>query len=88
MEENKLIVEIISPGGYLFNGNCHMVNVPATGGEMGILSHHESVLTTLSAGKITIFDKNKFAIETFEIESGFAEMTGEKLLILVEPKNN
>jgi len=86
MEDKKLNVEIITPSGYLFNGNCFMINIPASSGEMGIMSHHEAVLTNLNSGKITIFDEKKTAINYFEIESGFAEMTGEKLLILVEPK--
>lgn len=86
MEDKKLNVEIITPSGYLFNGTCFMINIPAASGEMGILSNHEAVLTTLNSGKITIYDQNKLATNYFEIESGFAEMTGEKLLILIEPK--
>ena len=88
MEVKNFNVEIITPSGYLFNGTCFMINIPASAGEMGVMSHHEAVLTTLAPGKITIYDKNNVATEQFEIESGFAKMAGEKLLILVEPKSN
>lgn len=88
MEVKNFNVEIITPSGYLFNGSCFMIVLPASAGEIGIMSHHEAVLTTLNPGKITIYDQNKSVTNSFEIESGFAEMTGEKLLILVEPKSN
>ena len=79
-----LQVEIISPSGYLFDGQCHLVSVPSVDGDIGVMFDHESVLARLREGKITIFDNQQNILKEFSIASGFAEMFSNKLLILVD----
>ena len=79
-----LNIEIISPSGYLFSGTCHMAVIPATNGEMGIMSDHESVITSLKEGKISIYDDQQNITDQFEISAGFVEVLEDKLLALVE----
>ncbi len=50
METMKL--EIVTPQGLLFSDNVKMVTVPGKEGEFGILPHHASLVTLLTAGVI------------------------------------
>ncbi len=79
----SLHLEIISPTGVLFKGVCHMVVIPSVEGNIGIMHGHESIMAALQSGQIAIYDDKQNIIKTFEIESGFAEQSLEKLLILV-----
>ena len=80
----ELHVEIISPEGYLFNGNCNMVVVPAYGGEMGIMAGHEAILSSLIPGVISIHNEKQNVVKEFQVSSGTLQIQGSKLLILVD----
>ncbi len=80
-----LNVEIISPNGALFQGECHLVVVPSVSGDIGIMHSHEAVIATLREGKIEIFDDKESLVKSFDVKSGFAEMRDlDKLVILVD----
>jgi F-type H+-transporting ATPase subunit epsilon len=81
---NQLHVEIISPSGVVFDGNCHMVTIPGTNGDLGIMNNHEPTLAKLREGKISLFDKDQKLSKEFDIVSGFANNVENKLLILVD----
>lgn len=80
----NLNLEIISPNGVLFKGPCHMAVIPSVEGEMGIMAGHEAVIVNLKAGQVSVYDDKQNLIKTFEVESGFAEQSAEKLLVLAE----
>jgi F-type H+-transporting ATPase subunit epsilon len=80
----ELQVEIISPEGFLFSGSCHLVTIPSVEGEIGFMADHESALAGLKEGKIAIFDAYQNILKEFSVTSGFAEMFGNKLLVLVD----
>ena len=83
-EIEQLSVEIVSPNGYIYSDECAMAVVPSTEGDMGFMANHETILTSLHQGKISIYNQNKNIIKQFEIAGGFAKMMGNKLLILVD----
>ncbi len=80
----ELQVEIISPEGYLFSDSCHLITIPSVEGEIGFMADHEAVLASLKEGKIAIFDNHQNILKEFPVISGFAEMFGNKLLVLVD----
>jgi F-type H+-transporting ATPase subunit epsilon len=81
----NLNLEIISPKGILFQGECFMTTVPSVEGEMGVMFGHESVIAALKAGVITIYDDKQAIVKTIEINGGFAEVqNNKKLLVLVD----
>ncbi len=80
---HSLHLEIISPTGVLFRGVCHMVVIPSVEGDIGVMHGHESIMVTLKAGQIAIYDDKQNVVKTFDIENGFAEQSAEKFLILV-----
>jgi F-type H+-transporting ATPase subunit epsilon len=81
----NLNLEIISPTGILFKGECFMATVPSVEGEMGVMYEHEAVIASLAAGQVKIFDANQNVIKTFDVKSGFAEVQNPgKLLVLLD----
>lgn len=81
----SLQLEIISPTGVLFKGECAMAVVPSVSGEIGIMYGHEAVIASLHEGQISVYDESNNIIKTLPVTSGFAEMQGvEKLLVLVD----
>ncbi len=83
-KSSKLKVEIISPKGVIFDDNCHLAVIPGNLGDIGVMNNHELVLTSLRKGEIKIYDKSEKLINSFEINSGFAQNEKEKLLVLVD----
>jgi F-type H+-transporting ATPase subunit epsilon len=80
-----LQIEIISPQGIIFKGQCHLAVVPGVNGDMGVMFDHESFVTALKAGKIEIFDEKEVLVNSFEITGGFAEThEAKKLVVLVD----
>ncbi len=80
----ELHIEIISPEGYLFQGNCYLATIPAAEGEMGLMADHEAVLTSLKEGKVAILDDKNNILKEYVVHSGFAEMFNNKLLVLID----
>jgi F-type H+-transporting ATPase subunit epsilon len=82
---SELNLEIISPTGIVFKGNCHLVVVPSSAGDLGIMYDHESVAVVLREGQILIYDDKENLVKNFDVKSGFAEMQdAEKLLVLLD----
>ena len=80
----ELQVEIISPEGYLFRNSCYLITVPASRGEIGFMADHEAFLSNLQKGQIVIFDDKNNILKEYSIESGVAEISYNRLLILVD----
>jgi F0F1-type ATP synthase epsilon subunit len=83
----NLHLEITSPNGILFQGECYLVTIPSIDGEIGAMQGHEMVVSMLKRdSEINIFDENNKIIKTINVENGgFAEMQGEeKLLVLID----
>lgn len=80
-----LNLEIISPAGIIFKGNCHLATVPSVSGDLGVMYGHESVIAHLREGQISLYDDKENLVKNFEVKSGFAEMQGaDKLLVLLD----
>lgn len=85
MASGELKLEIISPAGEIFKGNCHMAVVPSELGDLGVMFEHEAVIVSLREGQVVVYDENQNIIKSVEVKSGFAEVQdgGKKLLVLV-----
>jgi F-type H+-transporting ATPase subunit epsilon len=80
---NDLLVNIVSPSGSIFLGTASAVIAPGSIGEMTLLPKHAPLLSSLAQGKITLMGTNNTK-SVFEINSGFLEISNDKLTILVE----
>lgn len=69
-------------GETLYEGDASSITLPSADGELTILPHHIPLVTYLKAGTIHI--KNEDKITDFPISGGFAEVKGEKTILLVD----
>lgn len=81
----NLNLEIISVHGVVLKCDCDMVVVPSVEGDLGIMYGHESVITILREGQITVFDDKQNIVKQIDVTGGYAEMHGaEKLSVLID----
>jgi F-type H+-transporting ATPase subunit epsilon len=76
--------ELVSPERLLRSGPVHMVVVPGTEGDFGVLSGHAPMMTSIRPGEIAIYTSAGAQPERVRIEGGFAEVSEKGLTILAE----
>ena len=76
-------VEIITPDSKLFEGEVNSIKLPGTNGGFEILNNHAPIISTLTAGKISIASDNGQK-ESFEIQGGVIEMQNNKIIVLAD----
>ena len=78
-------LEIIAPTGVIFKGDCQLVVVPSTDGDIGIMHGHEVIAATLREGQILVSDDKDNVVETFDVTGGFVEVKdADNVLVLVD----
>ena len=76
-------LQLITPEKILFEGDASYVAVPGTLGDFGVLLGHEPFISTLRPGVVGV-DLATGEKKEFSVESGIAEITPEKCVLLVE----
>lgn len=76
-------VEVITPEGAAFAGQAQMLVVPGSEGQLGILSRHAPLISTLDVGETRIMDEGG-ALHRFATGSGFVEVRRDEALVLVD----
>tara|TARA_S200000501_G_scaffold348017_1_gene362884 strand:- start:200 stop:436 length:237 start_codon:yes stop_codon:yes gene_type:complete len=76
-----MFLEIITPDSELFKGEVSSVKLPGTNGGFEILNNHAPIVSTLTAGVVSI-SKDSGTKETFEINGGVIEMQDNKIIVL------
>jgi F-type H+-transporting ATPase subunit epsilon len=79
-------LEIVTPVRLVHSGQVHMVVVPGTEGDFGVLAGHSPVLSTLRPGFIDIYAEPGAAPERVEVDGGLAEVNETSLTILTGEK--
>ena len=77
-----LHLEIVTQERRLYSGDVDMVVAPGSEGEMGILPHHASLLTTLKEGVLRV--KHGGTEELFSIGGGFLEVQPDHVIVLAD----
>ena len=78
-----MLVEIITPDSKLFEGEVNSIKLSGTNGGFEILNNHAPIISTLTAGKISIASDNGKK-EAFEIQGGVIEMQNNKIIVLAD----
>ena len=78
---NKLIFELVSPSTLLASEEVDMVVVPGSDGDIGVLSGHAPVLSSLRPGVVDIHNDGVVTKRIF-VEGGFAEANNERCTLL------
>ena len=76
--------ELVTPERQVLSEDVHMVVVPGTEGESGIMEGHAPYMTTLKNGEIAVYRSAGAQAERIAVTGGFAEMGDKGLTILAE----
>jgi len=75
-------LDIVTPERAIFHGQVSEVIIPGELGQMGILSGHINLMTLIRAGELIA--KTAEGERRFAVASGFAEVTGSSVMVLVD----
>ena len=73
--------DLVSPEQLLFNDEVGMIIVPGKDGDIGVLSGHSKVLSSLRPGRVMVYGENKNVLESFFVTGGFVEVNAETCII-------
>ncbi|HEX8554524.1 MAG TPA: ATP synthase F1 subunit epsilon [Sphingomonas sp.] len=76
--------ELVTPEKLLRSEEVHMVVVPGTEGDFGVLEGHAPFMSTIRDGELQVFRTAGGTPETVAIRGGFAEVGKNGLTILAE----
>lgn len=77
-----LQLTIVTPQGPAYSGEVASVVLPGSEGDFGVLPSHERLLAPLRIGEVEIHDGSGTIYAA--IASGFAEVTGVEVVVMVE----
>ena len=76
--------ELVTPARLVRSDEVHMVVVPGTEGEFGVLEGHAPFMSTIRDGAVQIYRTAGAVPETIAVRGGFAEVSETGLTILAE----
>jgi F-type H+-transporting ATPase subunit epsilon len=76
--------ELVTPARLVRSEDVHMVVVPGSEGEFGVLEGHAPFMSTLRDGALKVYRTENGAPEEILIEGGFAEVGATGLTVLAE----
>jgi F-type H+-transporting ATPase subunit epsilon len=80
----QLHFELVSPERLIRSGPVHMVVVPGSEGDFGVMVGHAPFMSTIRPGEIAIYASEGSQPELVAIEGGFAEVSERGLTILAD----
>ena len=76
--------ELVTPEKLVRSEDVHMVVVPGSEGEFGVLEGHAPFMSTIRDGAVQVYKTDGAAPETIEVRGGFAEVGENGLTVLAE----
>jgi F-type H+-transporting ATPase subunit epsilon len=77
--------ELVTPEKLVRSEDVHMVVVPGSEGDFGVLAGHAPVMSTIRAdGELAIYRSQNGEPERIRVEGGFAEVNDKGLTVLAE----
>ena len=77
--------ELVTPEKLVRSEEVHMVVVPGTEGDFGVLAGHAPVMSTIRAdGELAIYRQAGGEPERIAVQGGFAEVNDKGLTVLAE----
>ncbi|HUC21044.1 MAG TPA: ATP synthase F1 subunit epsilon [Candidatus Polarisedimenticolaceae bacterium] len=78
-------LEVLTPGGSVFNEAVREVVIPTTAGALGILPHHTPLAAVAQAGIVDIRHKPEDrTLGHIVITRGLVEVDGERIVLMVD----
>ena len=79
-----LLFELVTPEKLVRSEEVHMVVVPGTEGDFGVLEGHAPVMSTIRDGELAVYRAFPGEPERIAIRGGFAEVSDKGLTVLAE----
>ena len=76
--------ELVTPEKLVMSEDVHMVVVPGTEGEFGVLAGHAPFMSTLRDGELAVYRTAGASPEKITVSGGFAEVSDSGLTVLAE----
>ena len=76
--------ELVTPARLVRSEDVHMVVVPGTEGEFGVLEGHAPFMSTVKDGVLKVYKAAGSAAEEIVVSGGFAEVGDKGLTVLAE----
>jgi F-type H+-transporting ATPase subunit epsilon len=76
--------ELVTPDRLVMSEDVHMVVVPGSEGESGIMAGHAPYMTTLRNDDIAVYRSAGAQPERIPVTGGFAEVSDKGLTVLAE----
>ena len=76
--------ELVTPERLVRSEAVHMVVVPGSEGDFGVLAGHAPVMSTLRPGELAVYRAAGAEPERIAVEGGFAEVNEQGLIVLAE----
>ena len=76
--------ELVTPEKLVRSEDVHMVVVPGTEGEFGVLEGHAPFMSTIRDGAVQVFKTDGAAAEEIQVRGGFAEVSEKGLTVRAE----
>jgi F-type H+-transporting ATPase subunit epsilon len=76
--------ELVTPVRLVRSEQVHMVVVPGTEGDFGVLEGHAPVMSTIRDGALQVYKTEGGAPEEIKVQGGFAEVGENGLTVLAE----
>jgi F-type H+-transporting ATPase subunit epsilon len=76
--------ELVTPDRLVMADDVHMVVIPGTEGESGIMAGHAPYMTTLRNGDVAVYRSQGTQPERIPVTGGFAEVSDRGLTVLAE----
>ena len=76
--------ELVTPERLVRSEDVHMVVVPGTEGDFGVLAGHAPVMSTIRNGELAVYRTPGAEPERIAVEGGFAEVNDKGLTVLAE----
>ncbi|HET7709137.1 MAG TPA: ATP synthase F1 subunit epsilon [Sphingomicrobium sp.] len=76
--------ELVTPDKLVMADDVHMVVVPGTEGEFGVMAGHAPYMSTLRDGDLAIYRTASAQPEKVRVTGGFAEVSDKGLTVLAE----
>ena len=76
--------ELVTPEKLLRSEDVHMVVVPGTEGDFGVLAGHAPFMSVIRTGELQVYSGPNTVSARIHVEGGFAEVNERGLTVLAE----
>jgi F-type H+-transporting ATPase subunit epsilon len=80
----NLHFELVTPEKLVRSEDVHMVVVPGTEGDFGVLAGHAPFMAVVRAGELQVYSDANTVVARIHVEGGFAEVNDKGLTVLAE----